>query len=164
MFLNALAFFVLQDPELNIDLYKYMRVYMVNNTILSLMLTFQWINACFRVISWTNSELGQKLAIYFIGNTANVYYFFGSIIDIFMLLDRIAIFKKGVKNAMKLSPYKMCIIAFVFVIAVEGPYFAGLTIDSIAFKLSPTSSFTVWYFKNSDFANSKLGTILIYIT
>jgi hypothetical protein len=161
--LSILAFIVLQDPEFDIDLYKYMRVYTVNNALLTLLITFQWLNCCIRIIPWTNSYMGQAVCIYFVVNTANALYFYGSLIDILMILDRIAIFNKFVKSLIKLSPYIICCITFVVMVVVEGPGFLVLVISSESFKLNATTSYIVWYNKNSEFANSRAGTVLTYL-
>jgi hypothetical protein len=160
--LNAFAFLVLRNTQFTIDMFKYMSVYMANNAILSLMLSFQWINSSYRVIPWTNSYMGQALAIYFMGTTANVLYFFGSLIDVFLLLDRIAIFKPHIKRFFILPPYKMCLLAFVLVIVIDSPYYFFQVVASETYKLNATTSYTVWFYENSNFANSQLGKILIY--
>jgi hypothetical protein len=162
--LNALAFLILQDPEFDLKLYQYMRVYTANNAILSIFLTFNWINCCIRIIPWTNSELAQSLSIYFDGNIINALYFFGSLIDLLMLVDRIGIFKNKIKNIIKISPYKMCAIAFVFMVVVDAPFFFVLVVAApLPFKLNATSTYIVWSYTNSAFANSELGIVLTYV-
>jgi hypothetical protein len=161
--LNALACLVLRNPKFNINLYAYLRIYTANNTILASLVTFQWVNCCIRIMPWTNSYLGQAICIYSVCNAANLFYFFGSVIDLFMLLDRIGIFKKEIKKYLKLSPYKVCGIAFVCVLVIEIPAFLVLTVSSESFKLNATVSYTVWFNHNSEFANSVIGAVLIYV-
>jgi hypothetical protein len=161
--LNAIAFLILQGPEFDTNLYKYMIVYTANNTVFSLCVTFNWINVCFRLIPWSNSYLTQALDIYFQTNVCNVSYFYGSLIDMCVLIDRIAILKSQVRNMIKLTPYKICMIAFVTVVVIDSPSYFVLTVTDEHFKLNSTTSYIVWYFKNSDFANTQLGIALTYM-
>jgi hypothetical protein len=163
MLLNLLAFLILQNSDFSIDLYKYMRVYTANNALFSLLITFNWTNASIRIIPWTNSQLAQIVSVYFLINASNVIYFFGNIIDVLMLFDRIAIFKKKIKTVLKIHPYKMCCLAFVCVVLVDSPFYFVLVVEPLPFKLNATSTFIVWSYTNSAFASSKLGTVLTYM-
>jgi hypothetical protein len=100
---------------------------------------------------------------YFSANVLNVSYFFGSLIDVLMLIDRIGIFNKEFKKLVKMSPYKMCTVVFVTVIVIDSPNYFIEMLESESFKLNATSSYKVWYYKISDFANSELGTVLNYL-
>jgi hypothetical protein len=80
-----------------------------------------------------------------------------------VLLDRIAIFKSQVRNMIKLTPYNICLISFVIVVVIDCPSFFVLTVTYETFKLNSTTSYQVWYFKNSDFANTQLGIVLTYV-
>jgi hypothetical protein len=80
-----------------------------------------------------------------------------------MLLDRISLFDRRIKNMIKLSGYKISLIAFLVVFVVDLPYYGWATIFSMTFKLDANTSYTLWRFKSSDFTTSELGSVLTYI-
>jgi hypothetical protein len=101
---------------------------------------------------------------------ANYGYFYGTILDIVIALDRIANFNGLVKRSLqKLSPYKMCIVLFVFCFLVDLAYFFVFVTGSVTFDVIDANGKTIrgyvlWYADISAFAKSKVGTIVLYIT
>jgi hypothetical protein len=121
-----------------------------------------FISCSYRVFPWTNSQLTQWIGIYFLLQLNNVTYFYGSLLDVIILFDRISTFKQSIKAWFKLAPHKICIISLIIVIVVSGPYYFVNYVDSVTFKLDSTENFTVWFFRSSDFAKTTLGSALMF--
>jgi hypothetical protein len=85
-FLNILALVIFKHADFDTRLYQYFRVYTANNTIFCLFISFSWLNAAYRITPWGNSEIADALCIYFITNVYIVSYFFGSIVQILIII------------------------------------------------------------------------------
>jgi hypothetical protein len=105
----------------------------------------------------------MSIGVYFLLQLDNVAYFFGSMLDMVILLDRISTFKPNVKEWFRLSPYKTCLLCLIIVILVSGPYYFVNQVDSVTLRLNPTENFTVWFFRSSDFASTTLGSVLMFL-
>jgi hypothetical protein len=160
--INAFSFLILQDFEFNLPLYQYFRIYTIINSIMCLSTALSFISCTYRILPWTNSEITLTLGVNYMIQLDNVLYFYGSLIDLLILFDRISSFKPNLKLPIKLSPYKMSFVCFIGVLLISCPLFFVNQIDSRTFKLNQTVNFTVWNFHNSDFAKSPLGTGLTY--
>jgi hypothetical protein len=121
--LSSFALAIFQDEEFNIPLYKYLRIYTTNsivNCVLSLGNIFWSVR---RIIPWSNSYFTQVYALYVFLPFATMCYFFSSVLDILILLDRIGHFNKKLKGFMTMPVYKMCAIEFVFCFVFNFPTF-----------------------------------------
>jgi hypothetical protein len=95
---------------------------------------------------------------------ATTSYVYGGCIDVFILLDRIAVFNRTVKRYLKFNAYEVCFVLLIFSIAMEIPDDMGNMPSSVTVQLNSTENFTVWFLNNTPFAASKLGkTMLITI-
>jgi hypothetical protein len=90
-------------------------------------------------------------------------YFFGSVVDIIILLDRIGHFDKRIKTCIKLPPYLICIIAFFGCFLINFPYDILYEPGSITVNLNATVTFTLWTSLPTSFASSRLAAILVYV-
>jgi hypothetical protein len=161
----SLLIFCRNDPEFNIALYTYLRVYMFNNILSSFINIFNFTYSSYRFLPWSNSYETSVYYNYILIPVANICYYYSGVLDIIIILDRMTYFNARIKRSFlfKLSPYKLSAAAFIFSFLMDFPY---------AFMYSPTSQtlnlghgvlFTIWYSWPSAFASSQFGTILSFI-
>jgi hypothetical protein len=93
---------------------------------------------------------------------AKMCYFYSCVLGIVILLDRIAIFSKSVKNLIKLSPAMISFISFAVCFFVDFPYFLVYQPGSKEVKLDATTRFTIWYLGTTTFAQSQAGSLLTF--
>jgi hypothetical protein len=155
---NILALLVLQDKEFhNISLYDYLRVYTANSAILNLVTTTLFTFNVPHLFTWSNTIQVNQIFVYFVLPVANLTYFFASILDVLISLDRIATFKANVNNMMRLTAHKACLLTFGVCLAIDFPYFFMYTPYGPEFKLNATFVATVWYCSQTAFAASDAG-------
>jgi hypothetical protein len=161
---NLLALIVLQDRELSIPLFKYLRLYCVNSVILNLAILMLFSSSVPRIFSWSNtSEVLASIGCYVITPVANLIYFFNTVIDILITFDRIGTFKPIAVKWMKLTPYKMSLAAFICCLAIDFPFFFAFSPGSFTVYLNSTYAQTFRYSGLSSFAYTEVGKVLILI-
>jgi hypothetical protein len=160
---NLAALIVLQNREFEMRLYDYMRVYCANSFVENLisMLTFT-ANTPF-ILHWTNSQAAFTFFLYVNAAITNLCYFYGTALDILILLDRIGTFRNYVTKWIKLSPYKTSLIAFICCLAIDFPYFFVYEPHSLTANLNATFVQTIWYVGNTVFAKGEAGTIITFV-
>jgi hypothetical protein len=161
--LNTLAFVVFQDGEFDIPLYAFLRVYCLNNACLCFISIFNFTFSSIRLFSFANSYGAQFYYNYIYTSIATTNYFYGSTIDLFIQLDRIASFEARAKAFLKLPPYCICFLAFICCVIIDMPTLLQFGPASHTSMLNATTSYTVWFTANTDFATSQVGSILIFV-
>ncbi len=162
LILNILSLITLNDKDLpGIDLYKYLRVYVLHGIIVNFVYIFEFLSTSFRYISFASSYPAQVYYNHVSIPIATTGYFYGTILDICITLDRIGNFNKRVKGWIRLGPYKMCAIGFAVTLAVNfTPFFAYMPVP----LLDPLSGVQVgWYCGLTEFATTQFGTVLIIV-
>jgi hypothetical protein len=95
-------------------------------------------------------------------------FVFGIYLDIVITVDRIGNFNRKVKDFMKLSAYKMCMIGFALCFLIDLPYcFAYMPNSFKTDVLFPDGrvarEYTVWYWDVTEFAGSETGKVIMFI-
>lgn len=161
LILNLFGLVVFLDKsEFNIPLYQYIRVSLVANSILCLASVFNFLATSYRLIAWSNSYWTQAYYNYVYSCIINLSYFYVSVLDIVILLDRIANFDKRFKTWFKLSPYTICIVIFVICALIDSPYYFVFMPGSFTAYLDRNTTFTIWFANTTPFAQSPVGRIV----
>jgi hypothetical protein len=161
---NIYSFVVFQSNDFNTPLYKYLRVYVINNMAVCLLGTIHFVFSTFRILTWSNSHASLSYLAFFYVPIQTLCYVFGGLIDIFILLDRIATLSPRAKKLIeKLEPYKVCALLFLASVVIEIPDDLGNMPSSVSLALSATQYFTAWFLNNTPFATSRLGVVIFYI-
>jgi hypothetical protein len=91
---NLFSFAVFLNKDLaSLPFYQYMQVYTVCNAIVCLLGTFNFFSNSHRLFPWGNSEWAFTYYLHAFVDSANFLYFFNSLLNIFIMLDRIAAIK-----------------------------------------------------------------------
>jgi hypothetical protein len=160
---NTLSFVVFNGRDFNLALYSYLRVYTFRNIITSFFCIFKFFGNSYRILPWSNGYWPQAYYNFILIPVTCILYFYGSVLNIFILLDRIAYFNKAVQRFFTLPPYKICAISFVAVFIINMPYNFQFVPLSETRRIDVNITFTIWFSTNSAFINSHLGKILTYV-
>src|SRR5690606_39045669 len=97
--LNLFSFYVFRDTEtFNIPFYEYLRVYCINSAIANFFDIILFTANSYRLFMWANAYWSHFYYLYIYLPIVNVNYFYGTFLDIFITLDRIAKFNQSVKD------------------------------------------------------------------
>ena len=95
LFLSILTLVALFSPGFDMNFYKYLKVYTVNNIVNSFINLSNFLaGTTYHILPWTNSKLAIDYYVYGITCTLNICYFYGGVINIVIALDRITFFKR----------------------------------------------------------------------
>jgi hypothetical protein len=162
--LNTFSLAIFKNTaEFSIPLYKYLRIYCLNNIAVCLFGTCNCFFATKRVFPWSNSYYTNAYCTYFCIPVFSALNFFGSLIDIFILLDRIGNFNNRVKTWAKLPPVKTCTFSFIACIIFNLPFFIVYYPASKTVMLNATISFTIWYGGSRVSVDAQLEFVLFFI-
>jgi hypothetical protein len=161
--LNSFSLAVFQDAEFNIALYKYLRVYCLNNMLICLIGTGNLFFSVRRMLPWTNSYYPNAYTNYFYIPMLSILNFFGSMIDIYILLDRIGNFNRRVKSwTSKWPVYRVCAITLIACSIFCIPFFLAYCSCSLTVKLNPSTQFTIWFGGVSELSQTLTMTVLLF--
>jgi hypothetical protein len=128
------------------------------------LLIFNFAYVSYRLFPWGNSFWAQAYYDFVYGNVSSVFYFFGSMLDIVILIDRIANFNKKVKERLtNLSPYKVGAIVLVVCLVIDMPYFILYMPGEVVAQINATTTFTIWFSATTPLATSRIGAALIFV-
>jgi hypothetical protein len=128
--LNILSFVVFMDKEFDkVPFFSFLRVYTVNSSVLLLAVGSFFIANASRFLTWTYSYPAQLLFVHIAAPLGNTCYYFGTMLDLVLTLNRIAIFRKPVKKLFVLGPYKLCAAILAFCAITEIPYYIYYKIE-----------------------------------
>lgn len=104
--LNVVSYFILSNRSVfrpSLDLFKYLRVYSVNNAVFCLLTALGFVQFTYRIFPWTNSYWPFVYIDYIFVPVQTILYTYCSFLNIAILIDRIAIYDRNVSNWLKLS-------------------------------------------------------------
>jgi hypothetical protein len=155
---NLLSLIVLNDKEFaDVRLFAYLRVYTANSCILNLFCGFIFLVVSPQILAWSNTIEAYEAFLHGVLPVISTTYFFGTMLDILISLDRIGIFRRKVSAWIKLGPYKTCLITFICVLVVQFPFFFDYQPASREFHLNATFVQRVWFNSLSAFGASMTG-------
>jgi hypothetical protein len=96
----------------------------------------------------------------------NLSYFYSTVLDIIVLLDRIATFNKTVDSKLRLvktRSYRVCFAMLMVCAVVDLPYFLVFEPNEATVRLNETISFTVNFSNTTSFSRSQLGVIITFL-
>jgi hypothetical protein len=145
----------------NIPFFSYLRVYTVNSSITLLFYCSFFTAGALRLATWVTSEPSQYFIVHITLPIVNTGYYFGTMIDLVLTLNRIAIFRKPVKKLFVLRPYKLCAVIFAICVITDFPYFVFYTAQPLSFSVFSASNIVeIWTTGISDFRYSQAGIII----
>jgi hypothetical protein len=90
-------------------------------------------------------------------------YLFGTLLDCYIILDRIAIFERKVNAFFKFSALKMAAIALSVSIAIQFPWYFEFVPTSNTESLDTGVEYQIWYLGLSNYALTQTGQVILLI-
>lgn len=164
--LNILSLFVFCKLKLRkLPLYTYLKFYTFNSITVHLMQIFYTASHSKKYFEFSYASIiSPMIACYVYVPLVNLTVFYASLIDILIILDRISLFIKKLKNIFIFSAFKTCIVLYIVCMVINSQYIFEFYPTFMDINLSETETFRIYYFQNTDFALSLVGNILNYTT
>lgn len=161
MLSEALCLIVFSRIKVVSNLYIYVKAYTVNNMVVCGCLFFQFFYAIYSLGDPETLTVSNSYLIY---PFMNCLFLNGTLLDIVILLDRIAVFSKRVKGLISLiSPYKQILLLAIISTIFTIPYFF-LYEPMVIHSTSPEGvEYIVWISGSSPFSSTSFGNALIIL-
>jgi hypothetical protein len=141
-------------------LFYFMRVYLINSTIVCVMLLPAFLLG--KRIAFAHEPYGTYYICY-IYSPLMTGCVFSSLIDMAIVLDRITVFTEKFDFVKKYSTRVISIISFVISLIIGPLYYPTAYPDSLVIYLNETISLRFYFTKPSQFAESSFGSTMIYL-
>lgn len=156
---EAVCFFVFMCIKVNTPLYSYLKAYTINNFLICCCLFIQFFYA---VYSLGDPRTMTVINSYVIFPFLGLFYLNGSLLDVAILLDRISIFNKKVKEGLDVvKPFiRIILIGFVSVL-FNIPYYFLYAPVRVDVELDNNSEYAVWISGSSSLSSTQAGNALV---
>ena len=138
----------------NKPLYTYLKVICLNSSIINLVFAISFICASRRYLDLANTEFATYFRCYIKIPFINTCYFYGSLIDIVLAIDRLIEFTRFKGRFRQFNPTVICAFLFLLCVIINAPYI--LIFEP---KKKPIANQFFYYYGESRFALSPQGII-----
>ena len=163
--LNLISFFILLQKKFQkLRFYTYLRCYVLNNAIISLILTFTFTNLTYRVFNFTNSY-GTML---YGGNIQFPlllsFYYLISLFEICILLERIKFFlPTRFKNLIVLNSDNFCYILLLYSLLINLPNYFVFVPSYVNVELENNSFYCIYFMSQTEFSHTTAFKAINYL-
>ena len=119
---NLINILILRDACFNTVFYKYLKIYCFNSLIINIFSSFVFISHARHFSKLSNSYVSIAYFCYIFIPIVNTYYFYGTVLDILITIERISIFISKLKLYCK-KVFILCLSAFIFCTLINTPYY-----------------------------------------
>lgn len=160
-FISLAVFIKFESSRLTV----YLRVYSIVNIISCFNGIFNFTYSSYRILSWTNSYGSQLFYNYISTPIVDLCYFYGTCLDIYILLDRLSYFNNMAKRLIfnQYDPLKLCIGTLIFCVVIDTPFYLIYATHMQTVVLNGTFNYTIWYSSTSEFTESLLFKVFQYM-
>jgi hypothetical protein len=165
-FLNLFSFFILYKITITqTNLYKYLRFYSLNGSILCFIYAIIFISLSPRYYPYFLSYLSRVYRAFIFSGILTSLYFIGNLLDVIIALDRLSIFIKVYKPFTKLNPYLMCSIVILLSTFLNLPIYFSYYVkqDEEFFNEIKYNISTFTYSGRTKLFNSMIGNLLTFV-
>ena len=162
-FLNILAYIIFSKNQFsNGVIFGYLRLYVLNNSVLSLLLITTFVNCTYRIFDFTNTYEAIFYGTYFMSPLISILYFTASLLEICIVIERSCNFSQGLFNFQLIKNIRLTTIVIYLVSSIVNiPVFFSNYPEYIDIPLS-NSTFRLYYWGVTQYSLSLFGTILTY--
>lgn len=161
--LNTASFIIFMQRDFDtLPLYTYLRVYSFNNIIYCLPNLLNFTYSTIRYLPWSWSYLPQFFYSFIYCPIINLSFSYANVLGIFILLDRVATFKKELKRYLNRAKL-LCLIGILGCMISEIPSYLQYDVALITYRLNRTTDWSFWFSVDSQFALEEPGKTLVII-
>ena len=119
------------------NIYKYLRIYSLNNALVSLILTLSFIGFSPHYFQFALDRAARFYRCVVI-NASTTFYFYKNVLDVLIALERLSLLVPWLRRFKAKSPHLACLIAFLVCALVNSPtyYFAQTKSDADFFNVT----------------------------
>jgi hypothetical protein len=140
-------------------LYDYMKVYLINSIIVCALKLPIFLFA--RRFLFCDKIYASFYGCYIYGPLVNGCSMFSSLMDITITLERLSLFNKKFDFIKKYSLIIICVASIASCVLINGPVYLFYRPDVFSVYINETFELKIYYIKTTQFAESKLGSILL---
>ena len=168
LFLNILCFKIFNSKSFSAkNLYKYFKVYSIASVVICTIFSLNFLIRATTILEFTNSYVVRFIGMRIVFPVFAIIYFYLSILDIVISLERISHFLIILKSLRSYNPYKVCFLLFLVSLAVNLTYTFVYYPGSVDVKLANNTNYTIYYNALTSYGKSKIGQlniIAVYLT
>jgi hypothetical protein len=160
---NIIGFWLLKNEKFNgIKLYAYMRVYLINSAVLCLFLTLS-IFLSRRFTDFANNYVSTFITAYIMPAPSLICYLYAGVLDIIIILDRIAMLSNRLKFIGRISPNYLCLALFIPCVIINLNVLFNYYPSSMIIWLSDTEQKMFYYFDLSNMNRTRASNIIVFL-
>ena len=164
LILNLFSFIILQKLSFKTrKFFRYMRLYVLNSVMLSLFSIGTFIFTTRTIFEFTNTHIADVISNYFIFPTQYVFYFYGSILEICIIIERSQYFLPRRFKKVALDRFKLFfLILFLISVIIQSPFYFFFEPVYVDVPLDENTAYRIWYYNTNNFSTSLAGNIINY--
>ena len=162
---NSLTLVVLlKSPFNKSPIFSYLRIYIANSVILSALMITVFVSNTYRIFSFTNTYGAIAYGAYFHTPVTSIFYFYGTLVEIFISLERSLKFLPARFRLNAVTKFKtVCFSGFVFSLVLNLPVFFIYYPQWSDVELETNTTFRINYWALTDFQVSLYGKVLNFV-
>lgn len=161
--LNIFCIIIIKKLHNGIPLYTYLLFFVINSLLTNILSSVIFLSRSRRYFFLFGTYDIKAFDSYGYIPIATTLYFINSVIDIFILLDRISNFIQKIKNILsRVSPFKICIIIIISCSLINIPIFFVYVPKSIKINFSNNQTYSFYIVSVSEIIKTKAGNIMIF--
>ena len=162
---NLTSFVVLLKSSFSISsFYKYMRVYSLNSTLISLVVLTTFTNRTHRIFSFTNTYPALIFGVYIKNPLESILYLYSSLLEIFLIIERLLYFFPCHLKKLEFIGYsKFLIFLFALSALINVPLFFLLEPTHADVKVSTDAWYRIHYYGITSFSQTPTGETVSYL-
>ena len=162
--LNLISFVVFNLKDFRDQpLYSYLRIFTLNSILIEGLQSTVILAKAYKYFDFANTYAALFYYSYLYKPILSTGYFYGTVLDVLITLERISQLNKKFTILKKASPLLLCLISLLFCIIINIPFFMINNFSYLDVKTSPIQFFRLFYYTYSNFANNFVGKVLTYI-
>jgi len=161
---NVLTFIILLKPcFFGSVFFSYMKLYIFNGIILSLVSSIFFVSFTYRVFDIGNSYDGILSSLYITTLIQPIVFLYSALLEICIVIERSLYFlSKRLRKIHIIEFNKLIIILFLLSVVVHLPFFFLYVPSYADVQLKQQTRYRIWFINYTDFSFSLFGKILIY--
>ena len=162
---NLLSLYVfLQSEFQKLTVYNYLRVIVTNSAILCFFTIFDFVFYSRRYFTFVNTYWANAYNCFIHEPITNTAYFFGSVLDIIIMLDRLSTFSRKYRVIPEaIEWWKVTIGTLMICIVINGPYYFVNLPTEFSFQIATSNqAYIVYAVDQSDFSTTVVGRVLTF--
>ena len=142
-------------------IYSYFRAYLVSSTIISFLFSVNFLHRSPSAFELSNTYTARYIGLTFSFPVFATFYYFNSILDVYISLERVTHFLPKLRIIRKLNPVFVCIFLFIFSLICNITYSQTYAPGEAIVYLDENTTYKIYFDKLTDFGHTAIGAINI---